>query len=369
MVSIVIPHHSDRNLLYHCLNALLPTISSNVEVIVVLNNADVRELDVEMDGSRIEIIRVHENLGSAGAYRLGIEKAKSDIIVLLDNDAMVTPGWLEPLLDLLARHEKAAAVSAKMVNLSTGRIIDYGIAFTPYNAPHPFFDRPANFVLATKDRRVQAACSAAMAIRRSPYQAVGGFSRPGTANYNDIELCLKLNASGYQVWVSGLSLVYHKSSYPGAKVAPYKGHAQKADQKGRFMADFGHLIRYDMEQYYEESFDYFKKLRRVRRDGFILIDMSSVVNRPDYHTTIKKFLNISDIYSMPSFSRDDPHIDLLGRLPVDLVRNSAPLVYFVDRFVSLNNNTYWFLARGRSEDLIVDRNCNILSVLDLEAGA
>jgi glycosyltransferase involved in cell wall biosynthesis len=369
MVSIVIPHHSDRNLLSYCLSALLPTIAPDVEVIVVLNNADKGEINVELDESRIEAIRVPENLGSAGAYRLGIEKARSDTIVLLDNDAMVTRGWLEPLLDLLARHEKAAAVSAKMVNLSTGRIIDYGIAFTPYNAPHPFFDRPADFVLATKDRHVQAACSAAMAVRRSPFQAVGGFSRTGTAHYNDIELCLKLNASGYQVWVSGQSLVYHKSSYPGAKVAPYKAPALKADQKGRFMADYGHLIRYDMEPYYEESFNYFKGLRRVREDGFILVDMSSVVDRPDYHAIIKKFLNISDIYSIPSFSRDDPHIDLLGRLPVDLARNSAPLVYFVDRFVALSSNTYWFLTRGHSEDLIVDRNGNVLTVSDLQAGA
>ena len=190
------------------------------------------------------------------------------------------------------------------------------------------------------------------------------FTRTGTAYYNDIELCLKLNQAGYQVWVSGTSTVFHKSSFPGVRSAPYKASPLKADQKGRFMAEFGNLIHLDMASYFDEAFAYFLTDAQPG-EGYHLVNMSSIVDADVHIDWFKAHISIDQIISYPTYVRDEIHSDLIGRLPPDLARTHIPLVYFVDRFTALQNNDYWFLTRPQSNDIIVDRNANVMWARDM----
>lgn len=48
-----------------------------------------------------------------------------------------------------------------------------------------------------------------------------------------------------------------------------------------------------------------------------------------------------------------------------MITSKLPFVYFVDDFTSLFYNKLWLSIRDASNDLIVDRQCNILSMKEI----
>lgn len=100
--SIVIPNWNGRDLLEKYLPSVVDAVSENArnEIIVVDNGS--------VDGSveflrqffpQVQLIALDRNLGFGGGSNAGFHAAKNDIVVLLNNDMRVTPGFLEPLLN------------------------------------------------------------------------------------------------------------------------------------------------------------------------------------------------------------------------------------------------------------------------------
>lgn len=51
-----------------------------------------------------------------------------------------------------------------------------------------------------------------------------------------------------------------------------------------------------------------------------------------------------------------------------MIYSNVPFIYFVDSFTSLYNNELYFRLRNISNDIVVDRQCNIVSVSDIKSG-
>lgn len=100
--SIVIPNWNGRDLLEKYLPFLLTAISGNPEnEILVVDNASSDD-SVEFlrtAYSQIKVLKLAQNLGFAGAANTGVEQARNDIVVLLNNDMRVEPDFLAPLLE------------------------------------------------------------------------------------------------------------------------------------------------------------------------------------------------------------------------------------------------------------------------------
>ncbi len=85
-----------------CLESILADpIGESLEVLVVDNgsrDSTPALLDAyqTLDG-RVRVISNDENLGFAAANNQGIAAARGEVIVLLNNDTIVTAGWLSPL--------------------------------------------------------------------------------------------------------------------------------------------------------------------------------------------------------------------------------------------------------------------------------
>jgi GT2 family glycosyltransferase/glycosyltransferase involved in cell wall biosynthesis len=103
LVSIVVVTHGRLDLTRRCLETLLgDTTWPRFEVIVVDNAspdgtvAYLRHL--EAHDQRLRVIHNDANRGFAAANNQGLAVAGGDVLVLLNNDTEVAPGWLEPLL-------------------------------------------------------------------------------------------------------------------------------------------------------------------------------------------------------------------------------------------------------------------------------
>lgn len=360
--SIIVPHHSNARTLRFCLTTLSTTVPSDAEIIVVLNNVDRDEIEIPIEG-RFRALRRPQNLGYGGAINAGAAEARGRTLVFCDNDTAFLPGWFEALVRFRTA-VPAGSVSAKLLAPGTGRVVDYGIAFTDYNAPHPFMDSEPAHPLVSIPRRVQAACSAVMMIDKSLFDHVGRFSERPHAYYNDIDLCLRLRDNGLESWVVPDAVAFHRSSFNGVRAAPYKGSALKADQKAWFMAQHGHKLTTDMPRYFAESFAHHRASFPVAGE-YLLVDLTSIVDRQSHRDVISAHFPIRDVYEGPMYVRDATDLPLMEHLGPNLAALNVPLIYFVDRFIALRANVAWARLRDVTWDLVVDRNANIRRFTDV----
>ncbi len=100
-VSIVVVTYNNLGYTKLCLQSILEkTAYPNYEIIIVDNNSDDDTKDYlkNIDSDRIYIMFNDDNLGFAKANNIGIKKAQGDYIILLNNDTVVTRGWISGLL-------------------------------------------------------------------------------------------------------------------------------------------------------------------------------------------------------------------------------------------------------------------------------
>ncbi len=116
-VSVVIPTRNGVHLLGECLRALQAQTYADFETIVVD--------DASTDGTR-DALSNHPHVvavyltgrrghGFVAAANAGLARARGDIIVLLNNDAVPDPGWLEALVGALERHTWAGMAASRLV--------------------------------------------------------------------------------------------------------------------------------------------------------------------------------------------------------------------------------------------------------------
>jgi len=362
--SIVVPHHDGAKILDYCLTTLRSSVPDDVEIVVVLNNANRDEIEIPLDETRFRAIRINQDLGYGGAVNAGVEQARGRYVIFCDNDTSFLSGWFEALTRLHHSSPRIGTASSKLIGPAHGRIVDFGIAFTEYNAPHPFMDAEWDHPLTAHSRPVQAACSAVMIIEKKLFDSVGRFSDRPHSYYNDIELCLRIADAGYESWVVADSIAFHKSSFSGSKIAAYKSPSLKADQKAWFMAHYGAKIRVDMDSYVREAFDHFRGRFKVAGE-YVLVDMSSVVDRDWYCQLIREQAPVLDVYHYPSYTRDSVATALFEHLGTNVMSMRIPFIYFVDRFTALRQNALWASLRMHEFDLVVDRNGNVRRFADV----
>jgi GT2 family glycosyltransferase len=183
--------------------------------------------DASTDGTReylaslagpVTILLNDRNRGYAYSNNLGAAAARGEFLFLLNNDVVLSRGWIDPMLDKLRSDPLAGAVGNIQFNPRTGLIDHAGVFFTREGLPrHARKNRrrpPAGDV-----REWPAVTAACLGIRRELFQRLGGFDEAYVNGFEDIDLCMKLKQAGYGNWVCNKSVIHHHvSSSPGRHV-------------------------------------------------------------------------------------------------------------------------------------------------------
>jgi GT2 family glycosyltransferase len=190
------------------------------------------------------VSRLGRNLGFTGGCNYGIElalDAGADYVVLLNNDTLVDPGFLPPLLAELERRPELGVVGPLICLADEPeRIWFAGATFEPATgrSPHRLLGRPA----AAAPRApfatdfVSGCC---MALRARDLRRHGPLDERLFAYYEDVELCLRLGRAGLGAACVPASRIWHKvgastrrGGRPGA-LAYYFGLRNRALAVGR----------------------------------------------------------------------------------------------------------------------------------------
>lgn len=114
--SIVIVNYNGERLLPDCLDGLQAQTRAAEEVLLVDNGSSDRS--VELVRARypwVRCIESGENLGFAGGNNLGIQHSTGDYIILLNNDTLPGPGFIERMVRPLDEDPTISAVAGVLL--------------------------------------------------------------------------------------------------------------------------------------------------------------------------------------------------------------------------------------------------------------
>lgn len=244
-VSIIIPTRNAHELVSQCLRSIAArTTYPDYEVILVDNGSDdPAALAAFAEACErypsVRCLRDDDSFNFARLCNRGVAEAQGEVVCLLNNDIEVdSPDWLEELVSVACLPE-VGAVGGKLL-YPNGHIQHAGVvlgiggwaghAHKGFPGDHPGYVGRAALLSA-----FSAVTGACMVVARDRFLAVGGFDEDafGVA-CNDVDLCLRLNANGWQsVYVPWAVLYHHESATRGYEDTPQK--------KARFQAEVARI--------------------------------------------------------------------------------------------------------------------------------
>jgi GT2 family glycosyltransferase len=130
-------------------------------------------------------------------------------LVFLNNDTLPQEGWLDALVQCADAHPRAAVAASKLV-FPNGTIQHAGMVICQDLHPrHHYLGLPGDHPAVNYIRRYQIVAGAAMLVRKTLFLESGGFDIAFRNGYEDVDLCLRLGALGYEVYYCPESVLYH----------------------------------------------------------------------------------------------------------------------------------------------------------------
>lgn len=169
-------------------------------------------------GEPFRVVLNEKNVGFAVSSNRGAAMAKGRILAFLNNDLILAPGWLSPMINALNDlGSEGGLVGNVQVNTATREVDHAGIVVDRNGKPVHVRMLPglASRVLVPV-RRVEAVTGACMLIRADTWRTLAGFDEGYVNGCEDVDLCLRARAAGLSnVVVLSSSVLHHVSSSPG----------------------------------------------------------------------------------------------------------------------------------------------------------
>jgi GT2 family glycosyltransferase len=220
LLSTIIPHYNGTHHLPPCFNALRNQNYPHLEIILVDNGSTDESLALtRRDFPEIKIVELGQNLGFAGAINRGIEQAAGEIIIPLNNDTEVAPGWAQALVDTLQKYPDAGIIASK--------ILLFDQRDTLHSAGDGFGTDgiPINRGVWQKDEGqfdngtyIFGGCGGAVAYRREMLEDIGLFDEDLFMYLEDVDLNWRAQLAGYRAVFAPKAIVYHRLSASGGGV-------------------------------------------------------------------------------------------------------------------------------------------------------
>ncbi len=219
-VSVIIPTRDQADYLRRCLRSLATmTDYPMIELVLVDNGTREPEaLALLADSERAGAIVLRKDIpfNYSDLVNAGVAQARGEFVCLLNNDVeVINPGWLAEMVALALR--PGVGVVGAMLVYPDRRIQHAGIiagmhgAATNLLAGQPL-GSGGYHGRAQCRQQFSAVTGACMVLRKDVYLSVGGLDVAWPVSFNDVDFCLRLRKSGWQVvWTPDAVLLHHES--------------------------------------------------------------------------------------------------------------------------------------------------------------
>ncbi len=196
-LSIIIVNWNGGELLRRAVESIVASPPSVEYEVVVVDNASTDESVTLLSSSdasatltgesRLRIVKNERNLGFGQANNQAFALTDTPFVLLLNPDTEVTPGSIDCLVATVRSAERIGVVGPKLLNaLLLGGHWDH-----------------------SRKRRVPMLSGAAMLVRRTVIEEVGGFDERFHMYGEDNEWCLRIERAGWQLLFQPDAVILH----------------------------------------------------------------------------------------------------------------------------------------------------------------
>lgn len=270
MISFVILTYNNLRSATEPMCTSLFNISSlaDVEIIFIDNRSTDGTVDFLKDlqarHSKVRLILNDVNVGFSKGMNQGLAAAKGDVIFLMNNDILFTPGWLETALAVIQRPE---------IGLVSPLINQPGDGLTADNYLQKY-----TALRSKQDKDFEYRCFipfCCVGFRRQVFEKIGFLDEAFTpAYYEDNDYCLRSLYAGYKNAIALKSFVFHNHCQTTGQMADRKAllarNRQIYHQKHLLGEYIDHLIE-ENKKWRKKSISYrLKKLLVAALTAFIV---------------------------------------------------------------------------------------------------
>ena len=199
--------------------ASLQAMESKIKLeIIVVTTGDI----ASVPGADKQVVYRTDSFNFAEAINTGRAAASGDYLFLLNDDT--TAFEPDPVTRLLELGQiEGVGITGCKLSYPDGRLQHAGMVLLPSGPTHVWISKPAKepgyFGSVLTPRNYSAVTAAAMLVRTSVFDELGGFDTAFAKDFNDVDFCLRARAAGYRVaWTP----YAHFTHYEGATMARKK---------------------------------------------------------------------------------------------------------------------------------------------------
>jgi GT2 family glycosyltransferase len=209
--SIVIPVYGQHLHTFSCLESIAKHTSPGTYEVLIVDDCSAQPAATVLAAVRgPRWVRNTENCGFLRTANRGVSLARAGYVVLLNNDTLVTAGWLKALREVLDHQPDAAVVGAKLVYpdgtlQEAGGIIWRDGTGWNYGRGDDASDPRYNYV-----RSVDYCSAACWLFQREFFASMHGFEEAyAPAYYEDTDFAFRVRAAGKRVYYQPAATIVH----------------------------------------------------------------------------------------------------------------------------------------------------------------
>ena len=178
-ISFIVVNWNGKNTIVECLDSILSQTYPNSEIIFIDNFSSDGSLELVKEKYTIDkLLALDRNYGYARANNIGFKHARGEYIALVNNDAVLSPDWLEKAIAVFQRghYRNVGSVATKNIAYYQRNLIDTaGAEFLGFGAGWDYKNLPIDSKEVNQRKEVFGACATAALYKKNIIDKVGLF--------------------------------------------------------------------------------------------------------------------------------------------------------------------------------------------------
>ena len=211
-VSIIILNYNGGSVLERCMESVKLIDYDNFEIILVDNASTDHSLEkvlADFPGKKVKTIYNTANYGYTGGFNIGAREASGKYLAFLNNDVIVTPEWLGPILSAFESDPLVAVCESKIMSSQDMDRIEFGGI---YRKSFGFWmtDPPTGETgKIVKLKEIFSAYGVCPVVDADIFRRVGMFDETMFIQHEINDLCWRIRLAGFKVLYVPDSIVFH----------------------------------------------------------------------------------------------------------------------------------------------------------------